>query len=152
IDGFAPTSGRAGDPVTISGSHLGGVTGVAFGDVATTFTVRSDTELGTVVPPGARTARIAITTAAGRGASASRFVVVADDAAPRIGGFRPRSGPIGAEVKIAGSGFLDVTEVRFHGVAATFTVGSNRSLTAIVPASATTGSVSVTTPRGTATS
>jgi len=59
---------------------------------------------------------------------------------------------IGKTVEILGQGFTGTTAVSFNGAAATFTVVSDTYLTATVPAGATTGFVTITTPSGTLTS
>lgn len=61
-------------------------------------------------------------------------------------------GRIGNTVDILGQGFTGTTGVSFDGVAAEFTVVTNNYLTALVPAGAKTGSVTVKTPAGTLTS
>src|SRR3989442_15802978 len=66
--------------------------------------------------------------------------------------FAPTSGGVGAVVTITGSALTGATEVRFGGASATFTADSATQLTAVVPAAATTGPISVTTPGGTVTS
>ncbi|MGQ9897983.1 MAG: IPT/TIG domain-containing protein [Acidobacteriota bacterium] len=82
---------------------------------------------------------------------------------PAITGFTPTSGPVGTVVTITGTNFTGglpntaspnarVTAVAFNGVPATFTVNSATQITATVPAGATTGPISVSTPDGTATS
>src|SRR6266571_1922050 len=85
-------------------------------------------------------------------AFASQFTTVA---APTITGFTPASGPVGTAVTITGTNFDPVAsnnEVKFNGVLATVTSASATSLTATVPSGATTGSITVTTRGGTATS
>jgi hypothetical protein len=72
--------------------------------------------------------------------------------APTITSFSPTSGPVGATVTINGTNFTGATSVKFNGVSATFIVNSATKITATVPTGATTGTVSVTTPGGTATS
>ena len=61
-------------------------------------------------------------------------------------------GRVGQTVEILGQELKGTTAVSFNGTAASFTVRSNTFLTAIVPAGATTGFVTVTTPSGTLTS
>jgi uncharacterized repeat protein (TIGR03803 family) len=56
------------------------------------------------------------------------------------------SGEIGWTVRILGQGLTGTTSVSFNGTAASFTVVSDTYLTAIVPAGATTGFITVTTP------
>src|ERR1039458_9478999 len=62
------------------------------------------------------------------------------------------SGKVGKTIEFLGQGFTGTTNVSFHGGSATFTVVSDTYLTAVVPASGTTGFVTVTTPSGTLTS
>lgn len=73
-------------------------------------------------------------------------------APPTLTSFAPSTGPVGTTVTITGTNFTGATAVSFHGVAATFTVQNSTTLAAIVPLGATAGTVSVTTPGGTATS
>jgi uncharacterized repeat protein (TIGR03803 family) len=57
------------------------------------------------------------------------------------------SAKVGATVEILGQGFTGTTTISFNGTAATnFTVVSDTYMTAVVPAAATTGLVTVTTP------
>jgi uncharacterized repeat protein (TIGR03803 family) len=59
------------------------------------------------------------------------------------------SGKVGQTAQILGQGFTGTTSVSFNGALAAFTVKSDTYLTATIPAGATTGFVSVTTPSGT---
>ena len=61
-------------------------------------------------------------------------------------------GAVGSTVEVLGQGFEGTTSVSFNGTAADFTVVSNTYLTATVPAGATTGFLTVTTPARTLTS
>src|SRR5579859_33022 len=58
--------------------------------------------------------------------------------------FTPTFGPVGTGVTI--TGFTGATAVSFNGVAAAFTVGPSGTITTTVPAGATTGPITVTTP------
>ncbi len=71
---------------------------------------------------------------------------------PTITAFNPPSGPVGQAVTITGTNFTGATAVKFNGTSASFTVNSSTQITATVPAGATTGKISVTTPAGIATS
>lgn len=71
---------------------------------------------------------------------------------PILGSFSPAKGTPGAKVTIAGSAFVGATAVKFNGVSATFTVEASGFIVAKVPAGATTGTITVKTRGGTATS
>ncbi len=71
---------------------------------------------------------------------------------PTVSAFTPTSGVVGAPVTVTGTNLTGATQVKFHGTAATFTVQSATSLQATVPVGATSGTLSVTTAGGTATS
>jgi hypothetical protein len=73
-------------------------------------------------------------------------------ATPTISGFQPTSGSVGDAVTISGRNLTDATVVSFGGIPAAFSVIDDTSIQASVPVGAVTGSISVTTPAGTATS
>jgi uncharacterized repeat protein (TIGR03803 family) len=76
IKSFAPTSGKVGTIVTITGVSLTQTTHVSFGGVqATTFKVKSDTQVTATVPTGAKTGHIVITTLGGTATSKGIFTV-----------------------------------------------------------------------------
>jgi RNA polymerase sigma factor (sigma-70 family) len=150
IEGFSPGSGAPGTYVTIGGHNFTGATSVKFNGVGASFSVASETQLYAAVPSGATTGTISVTTPNGTATSAAAFTVTS--AAPEISGTSPGSGPAGSTVNIGGRGFTGATSLTFNGVAASFTVKSDGLITAVVPAAATNGSISVTTPNGTATS
>jgi uncharacterized repeat protein (TIGR03803 family) len=62
---------------------------------------------------------------------------------------QPTSGKVGAAVRILGTSLTGATSVTFNGTAATFKVVSKSEITTTVPTGATTGTVEVTTSRGT---
>lgn len=150
ITSFAPTSGIAGDAVTISGMNLSGATAVRFNGTTATFSVTGSTSVTTSVPAGATTGKITVTTSSGTAASASDFTISTN--APSISNFTPTSGLVGASVTITGTKFTGATAVKFNGTTATMTVNSDTQITAVVPTGATTGKITVTTSNGTATS
>ncbi len=154
ISSFMPTSGVVGATVTISGTGFQDssvVTAVAFDGVAATFTVDSNVQITATVPAMATTGPITVTDAEGVATSGSDFTVMPSPT-PTITSFAPTSGVAGATVTITGTGFTGASAVRFNGVTATFSVVSDTQITATVPAAATTGPITVTTPGGTATS
>lgn len=76
ITSFTPTSGAVGTSVAISGHSFTKATSVAFGGVAaTSFQVMSDAQVNALVPTGAVTGTISVTTAGGTGTSAGKFTV-----------------------------------------------------------------------------
>ena len=76
ITSFTPTSGPTGTSVTITGNSFTGTTKVTFGGVAaTSYKAKSDTTVDALVPTGAVTGTIAVTTAGGTGTSAIKFTV-----------------------------------------------------------------------------
>jgi len=77
--------------------------------------------------------------------------VAGNNPAPAIGSFTPTTAGNGSTVTLTGTNFTDATAVSFGGTAASsFIVNSATQITAVV-GSGSTGSVSVTTPGGTAT-
>lgn len=148
ITSFAPAGGPIGTLVSITGTNFNDVWAVAFGGIGGTFTVHSTTSLSATVPAGAQTGRIRITTGMGSGLSASDFTVVIPPP-PTVTGFAPTGGLRGSTVAIVGLHFAGATGVTFGGAAAAFAVNSATSISATVPAGATTGGIAVTTPDGT---
>jgi kumamolisin len=72
-------------------------------------------------------------------------VLLATLLGPTVASFNPTSGPAGTSVVITGTNFYNVTSVKFNGTAASsFTVNSTTQITAVAPASVTTGAISVT--------
>src|SRR5207302_2558427 len=68
---------------------------------------------------------------------------------PTIASFTPTSGPPGTAVTVSGTNFTSTTQVGFNGFGpASFTVVSDTTLTAVVPALATTGPIQVITNGG----
>jgi len=152
VSGFSPTSGSPGTSVTVSGSGFTGASSVTFNGTASTFSVNSDSQVTATVPAGATSGPIAVTTAAGTGTSSGSFTVTAAAAAPTITSISPTSGPVGTVVAITGSNLTGATSVKFGGVSASFTIASATRIDATVPSGARTGSITVTTPGGSATS
>jgi hypothetical protein len=150
ITTFTPSSGGVGRSVTITGQFFTGTTKVQFNGTKATFTPISAQKLIAVVPAGATSGQITVTTAAGPGTSAGTFTVVPT---PKITSFTLSSGHVGDTVTITGSGFTAATIVSFNGKnASSFSVDSDTQIRVVVPTGATTGKIAVSTAGGTATS
>jgi uncharacterized repeat protein (TIGR03803 family) len=75
INIFTPASGPTGTNVVITGVSLTQTTNVTIGGKAASFTVNSDTQLTAIVPSGASTGKIRITTLGGTVTSATSFTL-----------------------------------------------------------------------------
>ena len=115
------------------------------------FSAANTVFLGGRASPSLPTTAGAYQTAYGGGTAdgfVTKFSTVPEP--PTVTSFTPTSAGIGHNVTITGTNFTGATQVQFGGVNATsFTVFSATQITAIVPAGAVSGSVSVTTPYGT---
>lgn len=139
------TSGKVGATIGILGQGFTGTTAVKFGSVVSSFTVVSATYLTAVVPVGALTGTVRITTPTGL-LTTGIFRVT-----PTVTSFSPHSGAVGTLVTINGTGLTQTTKVTFSGnKAAAFTVVSDSRITATVPTGAVTGKITITTKGGTA--
>jgi hypothetical protein len=145
IADFNPKSGLVGSHVTITGSGFTGTTSVKFKATTAIFTLIDDTTIDATVPPTTLDGKITVTTAGGAGSSASVFNVIT----PTVGNFSPKKGSAGTLISISGSDLASTTAVSFDGhAAASLTVVSNTLVTAVVPAGATTGKLTLTTAAG----
>ena len=155
IASISPTSGptAGGTTVIIRGSGFTGASKVLFGaTAANSFTVNNDTQITAVSPAGSGTVHVTVITPVGTTAAsnADRFTYLA--APPHIASISPTSGPMagGTTVTIRGSGFTGANKVLFGATAAnSFTVNSDRQITAVSPAGSGTVHVTVMTPVGT---
>ncbi|HKW77803.1 MAG TPA: IPT/TIG domain-containing protein [Candidatus Limnocylindria bacterium] len=151
ISSFIPLSGPVGAPVTITGSSFLDITSVTFaGGAEAGFTIVSPVSIKAIVPAGATTGKISVTTAAGTAISAAIFKVT-----PKIDSFTPASGLPGTSVTINGTNFMaggTTPTVRFGTAIGPVTTSTMTQIVATVPPSATTGKISVTTADGTGTS
>jgi hypothetical protein len=144
VKGIGPTSGTTagGTVVTVSGSGFTGATAVNFGGTAaTSYTILSDTALTAIAPAeAAGTVDLKVTTPGGTSAtgSADQFTY-STIAAPAVTAVSPSSGSTtgGTVVALTGTNFTGAYLVYFGTVpAASFTVLSDTSITAVAPAQA----------------
>jgi hypothetical protein len=80
--------------------------------------------------------------------SATVTVTISTLGPPIVDSFSPASGQIGDVVTLTGSNLGDTVGVRFAGKPAEFTIGSSTRVTAVVPAGATSGPITVLSPGG----
>ena len=73
------------------------------------------------------------------------FILATEPAPLTVDRFTPTRGSIGSTVTVTGNNFLDASEVLFNGAAAVYEVLSDTTLQAIVPLSATVGTMTVNT-------
>ncbi len=154
ITSFFPVQGTPGTPVRIIGTRFGGILynvppAVTFGSFpAQSVIINSPTDITAIVPRNATTGSIRVSTPGGTAATISTFTFVPP---PRITDIIPSVAPEGALVTVNGTGFLQVSEVRFGGVKTQFTLNNSSRLSAIISTGAT-GFVEIFTPAGTITS
>ena len=98
--------GKVGQTIEILGGGLTGASKVSFHGASATFTVVSDTYLTAVVPAGATTGTVTVTTPGGALTSNKIFRVT-----PTIVSFNPTSGAVGTVVQITGNSFTGATSV-----------------------------------------
>jgi len=142
---FLRNQARVGQTFGVLGQGLSGASSVSFNGTPATFTVLKDTFLTAVVPAGATTVSVTVTTPGGVLTSNKTFRVT-----PQVLSFDPSSGPAGTVVTITGVSLTQTTVVGFGNyVPANFTVNSDTQVTATVPAGAKTGVVGIQTAGGT---
>ena len=132
------------------------VTNVAFTSSSGGFTnasavsIVAATQLRATIPVGATNGPIRVISPSGTNISSSNVTVFA--LAPVINSFTPTNGLPNSTVTLHGANFLGATNVTFNGILAVFSVPADSQITTTVPASATTGPISVTTAGGSVTS
>lgn len=142
---FLRNPAKVGQSFGILGQGLTGTSNISFNGITATFTIQKDTFLTAVVPAGATTVPVTVTTPTGVLTSSTVFRVM-----PQVLSFNPPSGPVGTVVTITGVSLTQTTTIGFGNyVPANFTVVSDTQVTATVPAGAKTGVVGVQTAGGT---
>ena len=144
---YYPMVAATGTAVIITGTNFIGVSSVNFGGIpASSFNINSNTSITAIVANGA-TGQITVTTPGGTANSGSIFTYYN----PVITSFTPTNATTGTMVTINGSGFINLSSVKFGGVAAgSFNVVSQNQINAVVGTGAS-GEVSVTSQNATAT-
>ena len=166
VTGISPVAGPpfGGNTVTITGTHLGGVTEVRIGDqLAHKVAVVDENTVTAVVPSsqpagstGPRTVRLVTDGGESSLESGYTYVILGGPAPPSIS-TPSSSSPVavpaagGTTVTITGANLSGATAVMIAGISTGFTVVSDTQIAATVPAHAPGGmfDVVVTTPAGT---
>ncbi len=140
-------SGKEGEKIGILGQGFSSASVVEFGGVpATSITLKGTTYISAIVPAGALTGKVTVTTGSTVLTSAQVFRVT-----PTLLSFSPTSGPVGTPVTITGTGLTQTTKVTFGGMpATTLVVNSDSKVTANVPTGAVTGKIAIKTKGGSA--
>lgn len=136
-------NGKVGATVDILGQGFTGTTGVTFDGVKATFANSSDTFMTAIVPSGALTGTVTVTTFTSTYKSNRIFKVT-----PQFTSFSPAGAAVGATVTLTGISLTQTSSVTIGGKAATFKVVSDTKVTATVPAGAKTGQNMVITTAG----
>ena len=154
---FFPKAGPIGQNVTLWGTGFSATASqntVTFNGVSATIVSSTTTQIVATVPATATTGSIAVTTPSGNAASSTQFSLTASTA-PTISSFSPTSGASATSVSVSGTNFDTVSNrnrLIFNATPAVVGTATSTSLATTVPASATSGKVSVTTANGTAVS
>ena len=144
INSLSPTSGAAGDSVSISGTNFGATQGtstVTFNGTTATPSNWSATSITVPVPADATTG-VVVVTAGGSASNGVSFTVI-----PKINNLTPSSGAASESITISGTTFgasQGTSTVTFNGTTAVPTSWSTTSIAVPVPSGATTGPVVVT--------
>ena len=156
ISGFNPNFGPVGTEVTISGTGFGMTPSqntVKFNGILAGIISSSTTEIVTVVPSGAVTGRISVTTANGTAVSRSDFIVKNP---LTITSFLPNIGIPGTLVTINGQEFdqnlPENNQIKFNNFGAVTQSSTTTVLTTSLPPNATSGHINVTVGDDTVTS
>ncbi len=149
VTSFTPGSGAIHSVVTVTGTDLSGASAVTMGGRACSYSLVSATTLRLVVPTGAVSGHIAVTTAGGTATSAGTFTVTPP---PAITGIAPADGPIGTAVTITGTNLLGTIGVRIGSIVAVPTSVSATEVVFTIPPGAVSGPITILNPAGSATS
>jgi RHS repeat-associated protein len=148
ITGLSPTSGDPGVSVIISGSHFGSSPGsgggVTFNGTSAGISSWTDGSITAMVPIGASSGNVVVTSAAGLQSNAVAFTVTDNLAITSVS---PTTGPVGTTVTVIGGGFGSTqgsSTLSFNGIPATITSWSENQIIATIAPGTSTGLLSVT--------
>ena len=145
---LTPASGPipGGNTVVITGTGFTNVTSVTFGGQPTNFLVDSSTKIRAIAPQVGTSGTVDVVVTTTSGSSATSDATKYSYGVPVITKLDPSWGPIegGNLVSIEGSGFINVTAVKFGNTSVTFNWISATLLTAVAPAGTDGSTVQVT--------
>jgi uncharacterized repeat protein (TIGR01451 family) len=146
ITALSAKGGIVNASFTITGRSLTNTSSVQVNGVNYNFSSTAS-QIVTTIPSNAISGPIQITTPGGVFILSIPFAIL-----PKIYSFSPAIGPAGTVVTISGTSLFDVTSVEFNGVSAAVSSVATNQVQAVVPASATSGPLTVVTPYGNDTS
>jgi YD repeat-containing protein len=140
ITSLTPSSGEPGASVSIAGTNFTATAGtVTFNGLSASTTNWTNTSVTAVVPNGATSGNIVVTSG-GLQSNGAAFTVLV----PTINNAAPATGAAGTIVTLTGSNFgASAGTVTFAGQSATINSWADGSIQAVVPASASTGNIVV---------
>lgn len=142
-----PRAAKVGQSVGLLGA-LSGTSAVTFNGVPAVFKGAWNSYRTTVVPAGAATGLITVTTTTGTLSGNKTFFAL-----PTLAGFSPPSGAVGYTLILSGTSLTQTKKVSFGGnKSASFTVNNDSQVTVTIPAGAVSGKIVITTQGGKATS
>ena len=149
--GMTPSSGKAGDVLTIIGTNFSTTLTdnvVKMNGTTATVTAATATQITATVPSGVTTGTVTLTVRGKTAAPSSQTINTTFTVTPpaNISAMSPITGRVGDAVVLTGTGFstaLADNVVLFNGTAATVTGVTATTLTVIVPSGATTGLVTL---------
>ena len=150
ITALQPGSGIAGTAVTITGtgfSALASDNAVKFNGVSASVQSASATQIVALVPAGAASGNVSVTTAAGTADSPMTFHIDSGRP-PTISGVTPGVAAPGSAVIISGTSFDTTAKIYFGSTYSPYRTVSSTSLAVDVPTRAESGKIKVVTVNG----
>lgn len=130
-----PTSAIPGSPVNIKGTHLGKVTAVRFGTIASVFNIESETSISAIVPDSIAPGQLYVQVYVGDGEAyaTQKFTILAAPKIPKITMVNPATAFPGDSITITGFNFTAVNSISFGNTSAVYIIPDSSTLIAVVP-------------------
>jgi IPT/TIG domain len=149
VSSFAPTKGIAGTIVTVNGENLTPLLSVSLGTQKLEVISSAATSLSARIATSPVGDTIKIVTWGGNSKTTTKFLIIPP---PAITSIDKLTGTEGTEVKLTGTNFSEVFEVRFGTTTTAILSNTDTEIKVKVPPGATTSKITVTTPAGNTTS